>query len=137
MFGHGGVVGDYDDGATVIVGEGAEDLDYVFGVGRVKVSRRLVGEDDLAALGESSCDRHALLLAAREERGKAIVVVCGEFDPLADLRSQSHSLFLGHSLQIERVAYVFLHGQKREEVVILIDHADGIAAEAVAVPILC
>ena len=76
MFGYRGVVGDYDDRATVIVGEGAEDLDYVGGVGRVKISRRLVGEDDLAALCESSCDRDTLLLAAREVGGKAIIVVC-------------------------------------------------------------
>jgi len=94
LFGYGGVVGDYDDGTAVVVGEGAEDLDYVFGVGRVKVSRRLVGEDDLATLRKGSCDRDTLLLTAREVRGKAIVVVCGEFDPLADLCAISISVSL-------------------------------------------
>ena len=76
MFGDGGVVSDYNDGAAVIVGEGAEDLDYVCGVGGVKVARGLVCEDDLASLCEGARDRHTLLLAAREVRGKTIIVVC-------------------------------------------------------------
>ena len=58
-------MGDYDDRATVIVSEGAEDLDYVCGVGRVKVSRGLVSEDDLASLRECARDRNSLLFAAR------------------------------------------------------------------------
>ena len=137
MFGYGGVVGDYDDGAAVVVGEGAEDLDYVGGVGRVKISRWLVGEDDLASLRESARDRDTLLLAAREVGGKAFVVCGRKFDALAHLDRQLCRLLFRHFLEIERIHYVLLHGQKREEVVILIDNADGIAAEAVAVPILC
>ena len=137
LFGYGGVVGDYDDGTAVVVGEGAEDLDYVFGVGRVEVTRRLVGEDDLAALRESSCDRHTLLFAAREVGGKAFIVCGRKLDALAHLDRKLCRLLFRHFLEIERVHYVLLHGQKREEVVILIDNADGIAAEAVAVPILC
>ena len=137
LFGYGGVVGDYDDGATVVMREGAEDLDYVGGVGRVKISRRLVGEDDLAALCESSCDRDTLLLAAREVGGKAFVVCGRKLNALTHLDRKLCRLLFRHFLEIERVHYVLLHGQKREEVIILIDNADGIAAEAVAVPILC
>ena len=66
MFGYGGVVGYYDDGAAVIVGEGAKDLDYVCGVGRVEISRRLIGEDDLASLCEGAGDRNSLLFTARD-----------------------------------------------------------------------
>ena len=76
LFGDGGVVSDYNDGAAVIVGEGAEDLDYVGGVGGIEVARGLVCEDDLASLRESARDCHTLLLAAREVCGKAIIVVC-------------------------------------------------------------
>ena len=76
LLGDGGVVGDYDDGAAVIVSEGAKYLDYVCGVGGVKVARGLIGEDDLAALRESARDCHTLLLAARKVGGKAIIVVC-------------------------------------------------------------
>ncbi len=63
LFCDGGVVGDYDDGAGVVVGEGAEDLDYVCGVCRIEITRRLVGEDDLASLCESTRDRNSLLFA--------------------------------------------------------------------------
>ena len=59
-------MGDYDDGAAVIVGEGAEDPHYVCGVGRVKVARRLIGEDDLASLCEGAGDRNSLLFTARD-----------------------------------------------------------------------
>ena len=76
LFGDGGVVGYYDDGAAVIVIEGTEDLDYVGGVGGIEVARGLIGEDDLAALRESARDCHTLLLAAREVGGQAVVVVC-------------------------------------------------------------
>jgi len=135
LFGYGGVVGDYDDRTAVVMGEGAEDLDYVGGVGRVEISRGLVGEDDLAALGESSCDRDTLLLAAREVGGEAFVVCGRKLNALAHLDRKLCRLLFRHFLEIERVHYVLLHGQKREEVVILIDNADGITAEAIAVPI--
>ena len=69
-------MGYYDDCAAVVVGEGAENLDYVRGVGRVEVTSRLVGEDDLASLREGARDRNSPLLAAREVGGKAIIVVC-------------------------------------------------------------
>ena len=132
----GGVVGDYDDGAAVIVGEGAKDLDYVGGVGRVEVSCGLVGEDDLAALREGARDRNSLLLTARKMGGETVVVACGKLNSLADLYSQFRGIFPRHLLQIERVADILLHGQKWKEVVILINYADGIAAEAVSVPLL-
>ena len=94
LFGDGGVVSDYNDGAAVIVSEGAKYLDYVGGVGGVKVARGLIGEDDLASLCEGARDRNSLLLAAREVCGKAIVVVCGKLDPFADLCAISISVSL-------------------------------------------
>ena len=61
MLGDRGIVGDYDDGATIFVSKGAKDFDYVRGVGRVEVACGLVGEDDLAALRKGARDRHTLL----------------------------------------------------------------------------
>ena len=136
LFGDGGVVSDYNDGAAVIVGEGAEDLYYICRVGRVEVACRLVGEDDLAALREGARDRNSLLLTARKMGGETVVVACGKLNSLADLYSQFRGIFPRHLLQIERVADILLHGQKWKEVVILINYADGIAAEAVSVPLL-
>ncbi len=76
LFGNRGVVGNYNDGAAVIVGEGTEDFDYVCGVGRVEVARGLVCEDDLTSLCEGTRDRYSLLFTARKMGGKAIIVVC-------------------------------------------------------------
>ena len=136
LFCYGGVVGDDDDRAALVVGEGAKDLYYVFGVGRVKIARRLVGEDDLASLRKCARDRYSLLLTARKMGGKAVVVVCREFHPFAHLLTERRGFFFGHFLQIERVADVFLNGQKREEIVILINYADRISAHTVSVPLL-
>ena len=130
-------MGDYNDGAAVIMGEGAEYVDDVAGIGGIQIARGLVGENYFASLSESARDRHALLLTARKVAGQTLIVCCGELHALADFMSQRRRIFFGHFLQIERVHNIFLHGQKWEKIVILIDHADGIAAQAVSVPILC
>ena len=97
------VVGDYDDGTAVVMSEGAEDLYYVCGIGRVEVARRLVGEDDLAALREGAGDRDSLLFTARKMGGETVVVACRKLNSLAHFGSESHGFLLGHFLQIERV----------------------------------
>ena len=137
LFGNGGVMSDYNDGAAVIVGEGAKYLDYVGGVGGVKVARGLVCEDDLTSLRESTRDGNTLLLTAREVGGKTLVVRWRELNALAHLDRESRGILFRGLFKIEGIHNILLNRQKREEVIILIDNADGIAAEAVAVPILC
>lgn len=55
-----------DDASAVLGGEAAQQPSDVVAMARVQVGRGLVSENDARVVGESSGDRHPLLLATRQ-----------------------------------------------------------------------
>ncbi len=74
LFCHSGIVGDDDNCAAIIVGKVFQYFHDVMRVGGIKITRRLVCENDLAALCQSASNRHTLLLATGEVRRQALII---------------------------------------------------------------
>ena len=72
-------VGDHDDGAAVGV-EVVEQRQHVGGAAAVERARRLIGQQQHRVGDDRPCDRHPLLLSARQLRGQVSPAV-GEPDP--------------------------------------------------------
>ena len=69
--GQRGVVGHHDHGLA-LVGDVAQDREHLLGRCRVERAGRLVGDDDLGAVGERARDGDALALAAGELVGPLV-----------------------------------------------------------------
>src|ERR1051326_2419599 len=121
-----GVVRDHHDGGAGVVdpGEQPNDLD---GCVRVQVSGRLIGQQDQWTVHERAGDRHALLLAAGQLVGVA-VLLAAEADQLEHLGHDpaGHRPGLAEDLQRER--HVLIRRARRQQPEILEDAAD-LAAE--------
>ena len=69
--GHLGIVRHHDDGVAVAVQVGEEARDDLL-VGGVEIPGRFIGQKDRRVIDEGAGDADALLLAARELRGKML-----------------------------------------------------------------
>src|SRR5699024_650840 len=67
--GNNGIVGDEDDAAIFFVGQPLQNPDNIPAVFLVQIAGRLVGQDDLAACRQGSCDGDPLLLTAGQGGG--------------------------------------------------------------------
>ena len=63
------IVGDEDDAAIFFVGQPLQNPDNIPAVFLVQIAGRLVGQDDLAACRQGSCDGDPLLLTAGQGGG--------------------------------------------------------------------
>ena len=95
----------------------------------VKGACRLVAEDDLRVVGENSCDRHTLLLAARELRGVGVRLI-GNADKSQNLHRALFCVLLAHPGDFQREADVAEDSALHEKVEVLEDHADLLPAAA-------
>ena len=124
---HARVVRDHDDGlaGSVLL---AEELDHGLRRRRVERTGRLVGEQERGPVRERSADRHALLLASGE-RARHGVGLVGEAERAQELGRAGLGLLATRADEPLRQIDVGGHVQMRDQVVLLEDVADLLAAE--------
>ena len=79
-----GIVADDERRASLLAGQLGDQVEYFACGGRVELTRRLVGDQQVRAACERSTERDALLLAARELAGMR-VAAAGQADPRKQL----------------------------------------------------
>ena len=102
-----------------------ENVNHDIFIRFVKVSRRLVGKNDLGMVDKRACNADALLLAA----GKlAWEMLCSVLQSNALQRFESF-LFIGHAVVILRYHHIFNSGEIIHQMELLEDKPDFIAAD--------
>ena len=107
-------MGDHHDGGALLVQLG-EQLHYLQTILGVKVTRRLIGQDQLGVHHDGTGNGDALLLTARELLRK---VVCAVADghPAQHFFNTLLTLLLGYAKVGQRQLHVLLHVQFVDEV---------------------
>ena len=127
--GEGRVVGRDDDRRAALRREAREEVDHVGAGLRVEVAGRLVGEDHARLDDERARDRDALLLAARELRRQVRRALdepdLGEQPERALARAPLPETPSGASA----TSTFWTRGQRRDQVVVLEDEAEGAQAQ--------
>ena len=122
------LVRDHDDGDALVRKLG-EEVHYLDGALRVEVSGRLVREYDGRIVHERPGDRDALLLSARELRGRVRLAPL-EPDALEQLHGARLALAAGEAAHVEvRKLHVLERARPRQEVEVLEDEAELHAAD--------
>ena len=101
----------------------------------IKSSRRLIRQDDIRVVYESTRDRDSLHLTARH-LGRSLVYLIAQSDLLKCRDSTRLSLRCGYTRQGQCELYVGKHGLVRDEVVALEDEADSVVSVGIPVGIL-
>src|SRR5947209_2208800 len=108
-----------------------KDLHDLFGLVRVKIPRRLVGEQQRRLVNNGTSDADELLLSAGELVG--IEVLLGDdVKAIEDVGDQALPLGTSDVLIGERKIDVFLHGQIFNQMVALEDHPNASARKVTA-----
>ena len=123
-----------DDHDELILRDLGKQRDYLLGRLRVKVSRRLVGENYRAVLRECARDDRPLLLSARELRA-LVVLKSGESDSLDKLKRALPSLLWRVDIR-KRELYVLEHRKAINNVIVLEDERDVFLSVALPVALL-
>src|ERR1700676_5274453 len=115
-------VGDLNDGGAAFV-QAFEELHDLFALCGVKVSRGLVGENELGILDDRASDADQLLLTARKLVGKEIFLA-DDVEAVEDVADQADALFVGHILIRERDFQIFEDSKIVDQVIALKNEAD-------------
>jgi hypothetical protein len=117
------VVGDNDDGAIVLVGKIAQQLQHCAPGVRIESRCGLVGQKDLRIAGKRACQGDSLLLPATE-----VGWISGTLVGKVDLGEQLADLVAGtgsaDTLQLQRDLYIFFGGERGKEIEGLEDKAN-------------
>ena len=126
-------MGHHDDAALLLMGQALEGLHDHAAVAAVQIPGGLVGQDHIAARSQGPGNGYPLLLAAGQLVGQLAEIRLPDAHIRQTLPGQRQRLVLVLLPQAQRVTYVFLRRQQREQVEILIDHGHGIPPQGAAV----
>ncbi len=114
-----------DEGGGVFGADEAEKFgENDFGRGNVQVAGWFVGEQDGGFVSEGAGDGHALLFAAGEFAGE-VICAGGEAERAEEVHGAFFGMRLGFAGDHLRQHDVFHRGEFGEEMVELVDDADG------------
>ncbi len=119
-------MGGHEDGGLEVLGGAAEEVEDEVAGGGVEIADGLVGEQEFGFVDESAGDGDALNLTAGELVGHAVGIV-SEFDPGEGFEGGFSGV--GGAGEQEGEFDVFGDGEGGEELEILEDEADFVAAE--------
>ena len=122
------VVGDHNDGPSVVAVESVEDVHDLGAHLGVKVARRLVGQDDFRVADDGPRDGHALTLSAGELRGEVLHAVA-QAHPGEHFLGGAAAFLRGDVAVEERQLHVVKHAERGDEVEALEDEAERAVAE--------
>ena len=117
-----GVVRGHDDGGAGAV-DAIEQFHDADARVRVKVARRLIGDEDIRPVDEGPGDRDALLLTAGQFVGEALFLAV-ESDHLQDFRHDGLDVTAGLPDHLKRESHVLEHGLVRQQSEVLEHRAD-------------
>ena len=90
---------------------------------RVQVRKRFVHQEDLRLFDHCARQRDALSLAARKRAGLAVEHIANAHD-FGNFSHQSVPLSLGDFIVLQAELYIFPHGHRRVDCIVLKDHCD-------------
>src|ERR1039457_943135 len=107
-------MGDLHDGYSLLV-QSAEEFHNLLGLARVKVARRLVGQQERRLVNYGAGDSHQLLLASRE-LARVQILLGNDLKAIQRVGHKALPLAARNVLVREREIDVFLNGEIVEQV---------------------